>query len=260
MSKHIIVVTAAYGAQTVKQLGGQQAVLDIIQNSHADGAEIRQELLLPSDNLSDIAKGLQSRQLTAVYSVPDTLFQQRNPIAITKLQGYFEDAKQLNARFLKLSLGELPENYDLSEVINLLNQYNTQLVIENDQTEVGGHIAPLERFFADVNHQNMPIKMAFDMANWYWHREDPLKAAHIFASQVAYIHVKSCQLRGNKRVAVALDDSDGTWKEVLNLLPDNAPCGIEFPLEGHDLRAVTEYYVSLLKNFSVKSSLSERGN
>ncbi|HEC8324228.1 TPA: xylose isomerase [Providencia rettgeri] len=247
MSKDIIVVTAAYGAQTVKQLGGQQALFDIIQNSHADGAEIRQELLLPSDNFSDIAKGLQSRQLTAVYSVPDTLFQQQAPIEIHQLRLYLEQAQSFNAQILKLSLGDLPEQYDLSEVINLLNQYTTQLVIENDQTEVGGHIAPLERFFADVKAQNLPIKMAFDMANWHWQQEDPLKAAHIFAPQVAYIHVKACQLRGNKRIAVALDDSDGTWKEVLNALPNNVPRGIEFPLEGHDLRAVTEYYVSLLK-------------
>ncbi|WP_369308832.1 sugar phosphate isomerase/epimerase family protein [Providencia rettgeri] len=247
MSKEIIVVTAAYGTQTVKQLGGQLSLLDTIQGAKADGVEIRQELLLPNDNLMDIANGLQARQLKAVYSVPDTLFQQHAPIELNKLKGYFEQAKQLNARFLKLSLGELPEQYDLSEVINVINQYTTQLVIENDQTEVGGHIAPLERFFNDVTTQNMPIKMAFDMANWYWHREDPLKAAHIFTQQVAYIHVKACLLRAGKRVAVALDDSDGSWKEVLHVLPNNVPRGIEFPLEGTDLRAVTEHYVSLLK-------------
>ncbi|HGN1704499.1 TPA: sugar phosphate isomerase/epimerase family protein [Providencia rettgeri] len=247
MSKEIIVVTAAYGAQTVKQLGGQLSLLDTIQGAKADGTEIRQELLLPNDSLTGIARGLQARQLKAVYSVPDTLFAQHAPIEISKLQGYFEEAKQLNARFLKLSLGELPESYDLSDVINVVNQYTTQLVIENDQTEVGGHIAPLERFFKDVAAQNMPIKMAFDMANWHWQGEDPLKAAHIFTKQVAYIHVKACLIRADKRVAVALDDSDGSWKDVLHILPSNVPRGIEFPLEGLDLRAVTEHYVSLLK-------------
>ncbi|EJD6042053.1 TIM barrel protein [Providencia rettgeri] len=247
MSKDIIVVTAAYSTQAVKQLGGQQALLNIIQGASADGVEIRQELLLPNDRLADISNQLKSRQLTAVYSVPDTLFQQREPIIISKLQGYFDEAKQLNARFLKLSLGEPPENYDLSEVINVINRYTTQLVIENDQTETGGHIAPLERFFRGVAAQNIPIKMAFDMANWYWQHEDPLKAAHIFTKQVAYIHVKACQLRTDKHVAVALDDSDGSWEEVLQILPNNVPRGIEFPLEGHDLRAITEHYVSLLK-------------
>ncbi|GAB1437354.1 hypothetical protein MASR2M36_00850 [Providencia sp.] len=247
MSKEIIVVTAAYGTQTVKQLGGQLPLLDTIQGAKADGVEIRQELLLPNDNLMNIADELHTRQLKAVYSVPDTLFQQHTPIEISKLHRYFEEAKQLNARFLKLSLGELPKSYDLSEVINVINQYTTQLVIENDQTEAGGHIAPLERFFKDVVAQNMPIKMAFDMANWYWQQEDPLKAAHIFTQQVTYIHVKACQLRADKRVAVALDDSDGLWKDVLRILPNNVPRGIEFPLEGLDLRAVTEHYVSLLK-------------
>ncbi|WP_275076401.1 sugar phosphate isomerase/epimerase family protein [Providencia rettgeri] len=248
MSKEIIVVTAAYGAQTVKQLGGQQALFDAIQGANADGIEIRQELLQPNDNLDNIANGLQTRQLSAVYSVPDTLFQHHAPIEISTLQRYFDDAKKLNARFLKLSLGDLPEHYDLTDVINLLKHYSTQLVIENDQTEVGGHIAPLKRFFADVVEKELPIKMAFDMANWHWLGEDPVVAAQHFAPLVAYIHVKACQLRAdNKRVAVALDDSDGSWKAVLNLLPSNVPRGIEFPLEGDDLRAVTEHYVSLLK-------------
>ncbi|USR64565.1 sugar phosphate isomerase/epimerase [Providencia stuartii] len=248
MSKEIIVVTAAYGVQTVKQLGGQQALFDVIQGANADGVEIRQELLLPNDNLDDIANGLQARQLSAVYSVPDTLFQHHLPIEITKLQRYFDDAKKLNARFLKLSLGDLPEQYDLTNVINLLKHYSIQLVIENDQTKVGGHIAPLKRFFKDVVAQNMPIKMAFDMANWHWLGENPVVAAQHFAPLVAYIHVKSSQLRAdNKHVAVALDNSDGLWKSVLSLLPNDVPRGIEFPLEGDDLRAVTEHYVSLLK-------------
>lgn len=247
MSKQIIVVTAAYGAQTVKQLGGQQALFNTIQGTNADGIEIRQELLLPSDNLDDIASGLKTRQLTAVYSVPDTLFQHHTPIEMAKLKRYFDEAKQLNARFLKLSLGDLPEQYDLTEVITLIKHYSTQLVIENDQTEVGGHIAPLKRFFADVVEKALPIKMAFDMANWHWLGEDPVVAAQYFAPLVAYIHVKACQPRADKLVAVALDDSDGSWKEVLHILPNNVPRGIEFPLEGHDLRAVTEHYVSLLK-------------
>lgn len=247
MNKEVIVVTAAYGAQTVAQLGGQLALLETIKAGKADGVEIRQELLLASDKLTTINNALKAKQLTAVYSVPDTLFQNSTLISSQKMKTYLEDAKQLDARLLKLSLGELPDNYDLTEIINLLNSYPVQLVIENDQTEVGGHIEPLQRFFAEVTAKKMPIKMAFDMANWAWQGEDALSAAQYFAPLVAYIHVKACQSKAGKIVAVSLDDSDGSWKPVLQALPTNVPRGIEFPLVSDDLCAITEHYVSLLK-------------
>jgi hypothetical protein len=44
MARKIIVVTAAYGNDHVKALGGQSAVLPFIAGSGADGVEIRREL------------------------------------------------------------------------------------------------------------------------------------------------------------------------------------------------------------------------
>lgn len=44
MARKIIVVTAAYGNDHVKSLGGQAAVLPFIANAGADGVEIRREL------------------------------------------------------------------------------------------------------------------------------------------------------------------------------------------------------------------------
>ena len=41
MARKIIVVTAAYGNDHVKSLGGQAAVLPFIANAGADGVEIR---------------------------------------------------------------------------------------------------------------------------------------------------------------------------------------------------------------------------
>ena len=45
----------------------------------------------------------------------------------------------------------------------------------------------------------------------------------------------------------ALDEAKADWRDLLRQLPDNAPRGIEFPLEGEDLLAVTRRYVSLLR-------------
>lgn len=47
MTREIIVVTGAYGTDTVQQLGGQTALLPIIADAGADGVEIRRELFLP---------------------------------------------------------------------------------------------------------------------------------------------------------------------------------------------------------------------
>ena len=44
MARKIIVVTAAYGNDHVKSLGGQAAVLPFIADAGADGVEIRREL------------------------------------------------------------------------------------------------------------------------------------------------------------------------------------------------------------------------
>jgi len=44
MKKETIVITGVYGTDTVRQLGGQAAILPIISGSVADGVEIRREL------------------------------------------------------------------------------------------------------------------------------------------------------------------------------------------------------------------------
>ena len=46
---------------------------------------------------------------------------------------------------------------------------------------------------------------------------------------------------------MALDDSDGKWRDLLTRLPLDAPRGIEFPLQGDSLEDVTRYYVNLLR-------------
>lgn len=248
MTREIIVVTSAYGNDTVAQLGGQSALLDIIKASGADGVEIRQELLTGADELNEIAIKIKELELISVYSVPEALFDNSGNIALTLVQNSLQEAANLGAHFLKLSLGELPSQYDLNDLSPLLTDSPVQLVIENDQTPQGGHIAPLVDFFAEVKATNIPINMTFDMANWHWHGEDALVAAQTFAPFVAYIHVKESQKKDHKRVAIALDDSDGTWKKVLSVLPKNIPRGIEFPLVDHDLVAVTKHYVNLLKD------------
>lgn len=66
MKTEIIVVTGAYGTDTVKQHGGQRALLPIIAGAGADGVEIRRELLRRRRTGQPAGPGARDRSPAAV--------------------------------------------------------------------------------------------------------------------------------------------------------------------------------------------------
>ncbi|VCZ70475.1 hypothetical protein BANRA_00017 [Klebsiella pneumoniae] len=70
MARKIIVVTAAYGNDHVKSLGGQAAVLPFIANAGADGVEIRRELCSAEElnALPSLAATIERHGLLACYA------------------------------------------------------------------------------------------------------------------------------------------------------------------------------------------------
>ena len=95
-------------------------------------------------------------------------------------------------------------------------------------------------------HQ-MPVTLTFDMGNWLWVGDSPEEAARHLAPAVSYIHVKAAEPHHEKYRAVPPDQADARWLALLDNLPADAPRGIEFPLVGDDLTAVTRHYVDLLR-------------
>lgn len=75
MARKIIVVTAAYGNDHVKSLGGQAAVLPFIADAGADGVEIRRELFSAEElnALPALAAAIERHGLLACYSAPQAL-------------------------------------------------------------------------------------------------------------------------------------------------------------------------------------------
>jgi len=247
MGRKIIVVTAAYGADKVREAGGQRAILHVIAGAGADGVEIRRELFNEAElaSLSTLAGSIELLGLLACYSAPDALFTP-DGILNPMLPRYLEAAATLNALGLKVSLGHFSDRQQLDALRALLDETGMTLVVENDQTNCG-QLAPMQRFKAACRVMNLPVTLTFDMGNWLWVGESPEEAAKHLAPAVSYIHVKAAVPHQQQYRAVPPDHDNTRWQALLDQLPADAPRGIEFPLEGPDLTAVTRHYVNLLR-------------
>lgn len=247
MSRKIMVVTAAYGADRVRQAGGQRAMLPVIAGAGADGVEIRRELFSSDElmALPALGESIELLGLLACYSAPAPLFMPDGTLN-PDLPRYLREASILNALWLKVSLGHFSDKHPLEDLRTLLDESGMTLVVENDQTDCG-QLAPMQRFKAACRVMALPITLTFDMGNWLWVGDSPEEAARQLAPAVSYIHVKAAVPHKAQFRAVAPDQTDSRWQDLLNQLPADAPRGIEFPLEGTDLTAVTRHYVNLLR-------------
>ncbi|WP_037388993.1 sugar phosphate isomerase/epimerase family protein [Serratia symbiotica] len=247
MKKEIIVITGAYGTDTVRQLGGQAAILPIISAAGADGVEIRRELFSEHElaSLPELAQEIERQQLFAVYSAPEALFTEQHGVN-PNLPALLAETQTLNARQLKLSLGHYQPGFDFTELKVTLEQHPVKLVVENDQTPDCGSLSLLSAFFHEAENNCLPVRMTFDMANWQWVGQDALAAAEHLARHVSYVHVKAAPLGHSGWRAIALAKG-GNWRDLLARLPQEAPRGLEFPLQGDDLEEMTRHYVNLLR-------------
>ena len=247
MSRKIMVVTAAYGTDQVRQAGGQRAMLPVIAGAGADGVEIRRELFSHDEllTLHALSETIELLGLLACYSAPAALFMPDGTLN-PDLPRYLSEASTLNALWLKVSLGHFNDKQPLEALRALLNASGMALVVENDQTDCG-QLAPMQRFKAACRVMALPVTLTFDMGNWLWVGDSPEEAARHLAPAVSYIHVKAAVAHNAQFRAVPPDHADARWLDLLNQLPADAPRGIEFPLEGADLMAVTRHYVNLLR-------------
>lgn len=247
MKRKIMVVTAAYGYDQVRAAGGQTALLPIIAEAGADGVEIRREMLTDAElkTLPTMASAVEIFGLLACYSAPEPLFLEDGSLN-PRLPALLEEAQALQALWLKVSLGHFSHTEQFNVLREWLDNSGMALVVENDQTSCG-RLKPMQRFNEACQTQNLPISLTFDMGNWLWVGDVPEEAAQQLGSSVGYIHVKAATSHRDSYRAVPPDHAEPRWLALLDTLPADVPRGIEFPLEGQDLAAVTRHYVALLR-------------
>lgn len=123
MGRKIMVVTAAYGADQVRQAGGQRAMLPVIAGAGADGVEIRRELFNSEElqALPALGESIELLGLLACYSAPAPLFMPDGTLN-PDLPRYLSEASTLNALWLKVSLGHFSGTRPLTALRALLNE------------------------------------------------------------------------------------------------------------------------------------------
>ena len=121
---------------------------------------------------------------TAVYSEPLVLWTEEGDLDTGALERGITRAKHLNAPRLKMSIGgwaKAPADA-VAELKSVLADHpGIELLIENDQTETGGTLGALLAFFAAADAAGLPLGMTFDMGNWHFTGECPLRAAEALA-------------------------------------------------------------------------------
>ncbi|WP_249937275.1 sugar phosphate isomerase/epimerase [Roseateles sp. DAIF2] len=243
----LLISLAAFGASAVLKQG-QLHYTRLAREAGADGVELRAELLRDAE--AELP-ALAATGLVAVYSDPAPLWRADDGgLNLAALEQGLARAAWLGARRLKMSIGGFDAERSRDSLHELRRRLagepRVELVIENDQTLRAGTLRALQRFSAEAETAGLDLGLVFDMGNWHWLGECPLRAAEAIGARVRYIHAKGVFRRPDRWVAVPLAESAAPWRAVLRALPQGQPWAIEYPLQGEDLVAVTRAELALL--------------
>ncbi|CAN0621176.1 Xylose isomerase domain-containing protein TIM barrel [Burkholderia multivorans] len=236
----IVIVASAYGMDRVRQ-DGHRAFVAAAAAAGAAGFEVRRELFASEADASPGALAALGAQLAAsglwsVYSTPATLYTEAGALDGDALRGTLAEADALGARFVKFQLGGFAGHAHADALVAATRGTRARVLIENGQLPVGGALAQFCAFFAALAQAGAAgaLGMTFDIGNWQWPGEAPLRAAQALAAHVEYIHCKAVEGEGARRCAVAPAPHDPLVAAVLAGLPKHAPRGIEFPFDPAD--------------------------
>ncbi|CDM23500.1 Epimerase KguE [Castellaniella defragrans 65Phen] len=251
-----LVSLTAFGADEVRR-HGQAWFARLARTAGADGIEVRGELLREdaAGELDALAALAAEAGLARVYSSPRGIWDASGRLDEAAVREGLERAARLGAAWLKMSIGgfapHAPAGLDSLRI--LLAGAPVELLVENDQTESAGTVPALRAFFRAADDAGLPLGMTFDMGNWHWVGECPLRAAGVFGSRVRYVHCKGALRRPDRWVAVPLESSAAPWRAVLRALPAAAPRAIEYPLTGADLARITGQALDALRRLEQSS-------
>ncbi|CAG8865417.1 hypothetical protein PS627_01333 [Pseudomonas fluorescens] len=252
MTLHPVSISlSSYGAELVRERG-QAAFIPVLAQAGARLIELREELMAEHEHL-DLQPAIADHGLECVYSSPLELWQAGQVEPSAHLAIALQRASTCGAKWLKVSLGFFHSGCDLQSLARALEDQPVRVLVENDQTVQGGRIDALEQFLTLARQHGIPVGMTFDIGNWQWQAQSALEAAQRLGRFVEYLHCKAvARSASGKLVAVTPSTSDlEAWQSLLVCFPRGLVRAVEYPLQGHDLLAITRAEVLKLAQLDV---------
>ncbi|WP_208866266.1 sugar phosphate isomerase/epimerase [Paraburkholderia lacunae] len=248
----VVIVASAFGMDAVRA-GGHAKWTSVSAAAGAGGFEVRRELFASDadasvEALRSLGNAMAKLGLWSVYSTPECLYTPEGVLDVYALRLALIEATALGARFVKLQLGGFAAHANAAAIAACVRGMSPRLVVENGQLEQGGSLAQFVGLFdalAREGHAGV-LGMTFDVGNWLWRGVAPLDAAQQLAAHVEYVHCKTMNGEGTRRLASAPAADDAQFAAVLASLPPHVPRAIEFPFDATRIEADAAHYVAWL--------------
>ncbi|UJF14912.1 sugar phosphate isomerase/epimerase [Jeotgalibaca sp. MA1X17-3] len=231
MSQSIGVNMIAFQEELVEGNKKQWEFFNELRALEVPFVEVRREFFRNFDSeLNMTREKAKLKNLKVYYSVPDTLFVAGK--LNEQLEVYLQEAKDLHAKRLKLTLGEFESFSD--SIVKKLNQYlerfpSVQLSIENDQSEKGGSAELLSLWILKAHQYKIPVSIIFDTGNFAFIGEVPEQSARILNDFVDYIHIKNVKIQKNREIVPTLfNEGDIDLSSVLDTFRSDKEAAIEY--------------------------------
>jgi sugar phosphate isomerase/epimerase len=202
--------------------------------------EVRREFMHDIEHeILEIGKVVSEHNINLYYSIADTLFDD-NKINEAKITSFFNEAKSMGSKTVKLSVGDFSSIDEKSEVfLKKITSGEIKLFVENDQTIENGTIEKILKFLKEAKSKNIDIKATFDIGNWVWTGEDSKENAIALKEFVEYVHFKDVLIVEGKLTATTLGNGDVDYNYFKNLF-EGKDFGIEYPCGEYPIDVIKE--------------------
>ena len=228
MNKNQLVVNTLVFLNDLKNGINQSIIMDTINELGIKNIEVRREFIKDFDNeLETIREKSKLYNMNIYYSVPEWMYKE-NKLLVDDIEKYLKEAKKMNCHQVKLNIGQYDEvTVEDIEILNKFSKkYKVKLTVENDQTSLNGKSEFINKFLVQVKKLGGDITFTFDIGNWVFQEEDPLKNADLLKAFVTYIHLKDMDKERNN---VLLNEGVIDWEKVIDKLPKDLPIALEYP-------------------------------
>lgn len=233
MDKDLIVINTLVFKNYFDKGFTQDKFFEFVLHLGIKNIEVRREYIKDFNTELDVYRKLaEEMKLNIFYSVPDTMFK-AGKIDEENLNKYFEEAKAMNCKNIKFSIGNyISFDSNLKQVLARFLNYGINVNVENDQTYENGTLKNILKFLMDCKAQDINIGYVYDVGNWSWVDEDELDNASILKDFTRYVHLKDVKRIFSGNLTLPLDEGNINWRKALNILPKDINIGLEYSCEG----------------------------